>query len=169
MNYCKKCGSVIPDGQTQCPNCIPEKNIDIENKLREAGNYVKNTATNILADCPDHTHTFEGYDILANRNYCILSYLSWLCVIPIFKCRSPYARFHANQGLILAIVSTILFLISGTVDFFLGNAFLLSIIPTILKILIRLVVAAYSCLGIYNAVTHKARELPLIGKFQLLK
>ena len=96
----------------------------------------------------------------------ILSYLSLLVLIPIFAApKSRFARFHANQGLILLIlevVVSVVFFILGFITGLLGIGFI-SIFLGIIHWLLNIAILALSILGIVNAAQGKAKPLPLIG------
>ena len=99
MAMCKNCGARIADNAATCPCCGAPAGTTAEDFI----NKVKN-----LNNTSDHTHTFYPPDVQANKLMAVLSYLSWLVLIPIFAAKdSPYARFHVNQGLILAITEII--------------------------------------------------------------
>ena len=91
-------------------------------------------------------------------------------VIPIFAAKeSKFARFHANQGLVLFIASVaywIMLEIIKSIIVSISTGLLL--ITTILG-LTYLVFMVLGIMGIVNAATGKAKELPIIGKFSLLK
>ena len=96
-------------------------------------------------------------DVNANKVMAILAYLGILVFIPIFAAKeSKFARFHANQGLILFICSVVIFVV--------GRIPGLSAIAWILN----LIVAVFAVLGIINAAKGEAKELPLIGKFRII-
>ncbi len=100
----------------------------------------------------------------------ILAYFGPLVLIPIFAAKqSKFARYHSNQGLVLliasilygiaySILSSIILAISWRFYFIVSIIGLVSIVITVLAII-----------GIINAATGKAKELPLIGKFKILK
>ena len=100
----------------------------------------------------------------------ILAYFGILVVIPIFAAKeSKFARFHANQGLVLFIASVaywIMLEIIKSIIVSISTGLLL--ITTILG-LTYLVFLVLGIMGIVNAATGKAKELPIIGKFSLLK
>lgn len=104
----------------------------------------------------DNIHTPE--DIEKNKTMAGLSYL--LFFLPLIACpESKYARFHANQALLL--------LIAGVV----GNV-ILGIIPVIGWILLPLFgigVLILGIIGLINGFGGKSKRLPLIGKFDILK
>ena len=97
-------------------------------------------------------------DIEKNKTMAGLAYL--LFFLPLITCpESGYAKFHANQSLLLWIVG-----VAGTV--------ILGIIPIIGWVLIPvfgLAVFALAILGLVNGFGGKAKRLPLIGKFDILK
>ena len=109
-----------------------------------------------LNNTPDTTADFSGEDIARNKGMAVLAYIGILVLIPLFAAKeSPYARYHANQGLVL-LVCGFAFWILGKILGFLGT--LGGILCFILAII-----------GIVNAVQGKAKELPVIGKVRLLK
>ncbi len=97
-------------------------------------------------------------DIEQNKTMAGLAYL--LFFLPLIACpQSRYARFHANQALILFIVA-----IAGNV--------ILGIIPIIGWLLLPFFgigVLILGIMGLINGFGGKAKELPLIGKFTILK
>ncbi|MEG6520384.1 DUF4870 domain-containing protein [Desulfotomaculum sp. 1211_IL3151] len=101
-------------------------------------------------------HTPE--DIEKNKTMAGLSYL--LFFLPLIACpESKYARFHANQSLMLLILG-----IAGNV--------ILGIIPVIGWMLLPVFgigVLALFIMGLVNGFGGKAKRLPLIGTFDILK
>lgn len=124
----------------------------------------KNNFLNSLAkDC---TAQFETEDIKTNRTYAALAYFSWLCLIPIFAApNSKFAKFHANQGLNLAILETASWIIFGI----LGIMPVIGIVFRLLNGLISLVCVCIQLIGMYHAISDKAMEYLLIGSIKLLK
>ncbi len=102
--------------------------------------------------------TFEQADIDSNKTMAGLAYLIFF--LPLIVCpQSKYAKFHANQSLILLI-----FAIMGNI--------ILGIIPIIGWILLpvfALLVFILAIMGLVNGFSGKAKRLPLIGKFDILK
>lgn len=119
-----------------------------------------------IIDTKDTTSSFGKEDIEKNKTLSILAYLSWLVLVPLFAAKdSPFARFHCNQGIVLAIAEIVVGVALG----------LLGMIPyvgwvfTILGSLVGLVCLLLAVFGIVNAANGKAKELPLVGGFKLLK
>ena len=125
-----------------------------------------NQKINEFNNTKDSTSEFDPNDIQQNKVMAILAYLSWLVLIPLFAAKeSKFARYHCNQGIMLAIAEIIVWVIFG----------ILSIIPyvgwifIVLNSLISLVCLVFAVTGIINAANGKAKELPFIGKINILK
>lgn len=103
-------------------------------------------------------NTYTPEDIEKNKSMAGLAYL--LFFLPLIACpESRYAKFHANQALLL--------LITGIV----GNV-ILGIIPVIgwmLMPIFGIGVLILGIMGLVNGFGGKAKQLPLIGKFTILK
>jgi uncharacterized membrane protein len=99
---------------------------------------------------------FEEKDIAENKIIAAIGYFGILFLIPFLaKKESPYAQFHAKQGMLL-------FFAEVAVSF-------LAIIPIIGWFLIAplgyLALLVLSVIGIINALSGKAQQLPLLGQF----
>ena len=154
MVKCNKCGADMAENAVYCPSCGAPQNSQQQN----------------IMDTPDTTSQYTRTDIESNKAMAVLSYLGILVLVPILAAKnSPFARFHANQGLVLCITA-ILYSIAYTVI----NAIVLAIswrlmfISTILGLL-GIVFTVWVIIGIINAVNGKAKELPIIGKYRILK
>lgn len=122
---------------------------------------------------PDSTAAFNPVDIQQNKFMAVLSYIGLLALIPYFGAKqSPYAQYHAKQGMNLMLVDIGV----GILSFLFG---LIKVTRTYLfyeyrvtpgwvlgiQTILYLIVLAFSILGIVNAAQGKAKELPIIGKF----
>ncbi len=116
-----------------------------------------------LNNTPDSTGAFNPNDISNNKVMAILAYFGILVLVPLLAAKeSPFARFHANQGLVLFVASIICFIIAAVLS---SISSWLGLIGTILYI----VIGVLAIIGIINAATGKAKQLPLIGGIQLIK
>lgn len=135
-----------------------EKKESIEEKL------------NALNDTADTTAEYDKVDIEQNKGMAVLAYLGILVLIPLFAAKeSKFARFHSNQGLLLciaAIAYSIVYTILSPI--IIAISWRLSIIVSLL-VLFSLVFLVLAIIGIINAANGKAKELPVIGKYKLLK
>ena len=112
---------------------------------------------------PDTTNQYDSTDIENNKVFALLSYIGFLFLIPLLAAKdSAYAKFHCNQGMILFLAEVCWNIISSILN---------AILPIlgIVCYIINLVFLALVILGIVNAVTGKAKELPVIGKYRILK
>ncbi len=191
MAYCVKCGNQIEDGINFCPACGAQQQVaqpeqapasepaptkSDEEKLQNATNTIDSTAQKI-GNTADYTDKHNKTDVEANKAMAVLSYFGFLVFIPILAAKeSPFARFHANQGLLLfvgivayTIVDIILTAIFGAI--FIRGLHLWSLY-SILVTIVNLLYIGFTVLaiiGIINALNGRARELPIIGKYRLLK
>jgi len=167
MAFCGKCGTKLDDGVRFCSNCGASTEPPREQSAQQNNQGSKFQALN---NTPDTTAAFDAQDIQNNKTMAILAYLSWLVLIPLFAAKdSKFARFHVNQGLVLAIAEIIFGVVYGILtSILLLISWRLYFLVTILG-LVWLVFLALSIIGIVNAVSGKAKELPVIGKFKLLK
>lgn len=103
-------------------------------------------------------NAFTAEDIEKGKTMAGLSYL--LFFLPLVVCpESKFGKFHANQALLL--------LIAGIV----GNV-ILGIIPIIgwmLMPIFGIGVLVLGVMGMINGFGGKAKKLPLIGKFIIIK
>lgn len=156
MKYCKSCGNPIDDNAKFCAVCGKKD----ESAERKSNGSVIDDAVNRFTNTADTTADYSVDDINDNRIMAILAYIGLLVLVPLLAAKnSPFARFHANQGLLLLILELI-------------SSFVASIIPWIgwlVGALLSVLCFALFILGLINAVKGNAKELPLIGKFRILK
>lgn len=101
------------------------------------------------------TTTSSQKDIEENKLMAVLGYLGLLLLIPLLaKKDSPYAQFHAKQGLVLAIA----YIASGII-------MVVPVIGWIAGSLAMLGCFILWIMGVVNAISGKMTELPLIGKY----
>lgn len=124
----------------------------------------------VINNTADTTAEFEQQDIEKNKFMAILAYFGILVLIPIFVAKdSKFARFHANQGLVLCIAAVLYSvaysILSGLIVAISWRLYwLVSIVG-----LLGLIFLVWFVLGIINAAGGRAKELPFIGHFRLLK
>lgn len=91
-------------------------------------------------------------DIEENKAMAAIGYISILCFVPLLmKKDSPYAQFHAKQGLALFVIEVASFVLSWTV--------ILSPISTVISFVCLLV----SFYGIYIALNGQEQKIPGIS------
>ncbi len=180
MAFCSKCGTQLNEGQKFCPSCgapveapVKEQTEAREQQAQPADTAAKNDFTAKIAglnNTADTTSEYDAQDIQNNKAMAILAYLSWLVLIPLFAAKeSKFARFHCNQGLVLAITE-IIYVIAYEIlsAVILAISWRLVFLVSIIGI-VGIVFAVVSIIGIVNAANGKAKELPIIGKIKILK
>lgn len=89
----------------------------------------------------------------------IVSYLTWVGWLVAFLAGDKEgAKFHLNQSLCLNLVALVNSVIAC-----------IPFIGTIISLIVGLVVFVFWCMGFYYAIIDVEKEVPLIGKIQLLK
>lgn len=124
-----------------------EKAEDAKEKAEEAFEKVK-------SEIDDVTGEIDPEDIKKNKIYAVLAYLGVLVLIPIILAKdSKFAKFHANQGLVLFLIEIVIGLV----------------LKKGLCAIIEAVIFVFAIIGIIYAIQGKAKELPVIGNIKILK
>lgn len=158
----------LKEGVRFCPGCGTP--VEEPAQTAQQNSTSKENSFAAAFNTADTTAQYDPADVEKNKAMGVLAYLSWLVLIPIFAAKdSRFARFHANQGLVLFIASAIF----GVARWILSEI-LLAIswrlyFVTIIISLFGLVFLALAIIGIVNAATGKAIELPVIGQIRILK
>lgn len=115
----------------------------------------------------DFTGMFDTNDINQNKAVSAVAYIPLLFLIPLLAAgNSSFARFHANQGLILTIFTGICAVVTKLIGFIIGWIPVIGwLIDKVVMSVLGIAVIAYIVIGIINAVQGKAKKLPLIGDF----
>ena len=153
MLTCKQCGTQVEDGVMNCTNCGAPIEAPVQQSqpidLSEKFNEFNNTA--------DTTSEYDAQDIEKNKVMAVLAYI--LFFIPLLAAKdSKFARFHTNQGLVLFLGGIIASVVAA-----------IPVIGWIVAPIAGLVITVLAIIGILNALNGKAKELPVIGKFKILK
>ncbi len=182
MKYCGKCGTQIEDNVKFCPGCgasaeqpaqqAQTEQLPVQNTQaspQQSQNNFNATFQN-LNNTADTTAEFDQNDINANKGMAILAYFGPLVFIPIFAAKdSKFARYHSNQGLLLLIAAVLWSIVYGILNTIIfAISWRLYFISSIIGLL-SLVFLVLFIIGILNASNGRAKELPIIGKFKLLK
>ena len=147
MAYCQKCGAHAEEGRKYCPEC----GAAMEEHVGRP------------ADTADS-------DAQQNRAMGILAYISLLVLVPIFAARdSKFARFHANQGLVLAVIEVAYWIICAIINAVIYSiSWRLGFISVILS-LVNILFTVLAVMGIVNAARGQMKPLPVIGGIKILK
>ena len=116
--------------------------------------------------------TPEQEELKGKKFTACLAYLFWFAVIPmIYSSESKFIKYHANQGLVLAVVETIYLLMMVAVSKILWSyspATSLLVETTMLMCFVG-VFGMLSLIGIFNVIRGKEKPIPTFGRIKLWK
>ena len=96
-------------------------------------------------------------DAEENKVFAILAYIGILVLVPILAApNSKFARYHANQGLILLIVGVVLSIVGALLN-------LIPVVGWVFMLLFEVAWLILAILGIVNAAKGEEKPLPVIG------
>lgn len=109
-----------------------------------------------MQDLPNHS--FDPSDIQNNKGMAIVAYI--LFFVPLLAApNSPFAKYHANQGLTLFLTCVACNIVLGFIP----------ILGWILLPFANLACLVLAVIGIASAAQGGAKPLPIIGKYTLIK
>jgi len=98
-------------------------------------------------------------DIEDNKAIAAIGYLSILCLIPLLMAKdSPFAQFHAKQGLVLFIAEVVVFFLNG----------FLALIPFIgwfAMVVLNIALLLLALAGLIKAYNGEKWEMPILGAY----
>jgi uncharacterized membrane protein len=98
-------------------------------------------------------------DIEKNKVFGILAYIGILFLVPLLAAPdSKFAKFHANQGLILFLAAIAV-----------NVVWIVPILGWIVGFFGWIAVLVLAVMGIVNAASGKMEKLPIIGDIELIK
>ena len=128
--------------------------------FHQRGGYIMKTD---FMNTPDTTSYFDKQDIESNKVMALLCYIGILWLIPMLAAKdSKFAQYHVNQGIVLTLGSLVVSV----------ACFIIVLIPIlgwIVAPIAGLIPTAMMILGIVNVCQGKAKELPFIGSYRILK
>jgi uncharacterized membrane protein/uncharacterized protein YjbJ (UPF0337 family) len=118
----------------------------------------QSTVEDIKKEIDDYSDQMDPDDVSKNRLMAILAYIGPLVLVPIIMAKdSKFAKFHSNQGLVLFLLILVCSCLSG-----------LKVIGWLFS-LCSIVLGILAVVGIIYAAQGKAKELPVIGNWTILK
>ncbi len=181
MAHCTNCGTQIEAGSRFCPSCGAAAPQSAPNPYQSSQSAYQSASSGyqgapntyqppVMRDSSDST------DAQNNKVMGVLAYLGILVLVSIFAAKeSRFARFHANQGLVLliaelgfGIIYSIVTSILANLLFSTGSFGVWGVLSTLLSLL-SLVFLVLAIIGIINALNGKKKELPITGKITILK
>lgn len=181
MSFCSKCGAQIDDAGNFCPSCGAKVERPGQGADAQRSNPGFEETVRGLNDTPDTTAEYDQADIASNKWMAMLAYLGPLVFIPMFASKeSRYAQYHVKQGvnmfvvwILNLIVCSLLSLIKvGRYIYIFGVPRYVEVTPwpiSLITGLLTLVVVIFEIIGIVNALSGKAKQLPIIGGISIMK
>ncbi|MBQ8599881.1 MAG: zinc ribbon domain-containing protein [Clostridia bacterium] len=155
MAFCRNCGKEVNDTDKFCPYCGVDMTAEATPKAEPK------IDVNKIMDTPEVE--VDAQDASDNKIMAVLAYIGILVLIPILAApKSPFARYHSNQGLVLWITEIICGVVGGIISE-------IPVLGGLISFALSIATLALTIIGIVNAVNGKAKELPVIGKFKILK
>ena len=147
-----------PERKEEFNQKVQEVKDDVKEAYEKASIKAQEKVNEIKEEIDDYTADQDPEDVKKNKLMAVLAYIGILVIIPIICAKdSKFAKFHANQGLILFILAVICSALAK-----------LKIIGWIFG-LVDLVVVILAIVGIVYAIQGKAKELPVVGNWTILK
>ena len=174
---CPKCDFEVTTKVNFCPYCghdlskpyESEEFINAEIKEEKVEEEVKEEKVHTSASYDYDDNMYDMKDIEENKVFAFFSYLGFLFIIPLIaRPDSRFCKFHVNQGIILCITEAIVGALCAALELAMVTASLVSVIE-LMTTALDILTACLAIYGIVNALTGKAKELPVIGKFRILK
>lgn len=120
-------------------------------------------------DSAKTSEIYDEEDIKQNKTMAGLAYI--LFFLPLIVCKdSRFGRFHANQGLLLLILSVAGYIAISIVTTILATiTWRLFGFITLLYSIYGLFIMAVAIYGLVNGLNGKVKELPVIGKYRIIQ
>lgn len=144
---------------------VKDKAQDVFNDAKEgaaaafatAKEKAQSTVEDIKKEIDDYSDEMDADDVNKNKLMAVLAYIGPLVIIPILVAKdSKFAKFHANQGLILFLIALVCSLLTK-----------LKVIGWLFSVC-GAVVFILAVVGIIYACQGKAKELPVVGNWKIL-
>ena len=150
-------------------NEIKDKKKDYADKTIETVEKIINTK-NVSND-------FTPDDVLKFKTDALISYIPFVSIYYIITSkykRSNFLHFHTSQGLNITICTIIVFFVTKILCsvFAVDGGFDREFVPGIIEFvcyLLYVLLAFFVGFGVINTTNNQSKELPLIGKYRLLK
>lgn len=140
--FCQKCGTAIPENDRYCPTC---------------GEPVPGVKTPSVSD---HTAMFAPEDIARSKVLSALCYFNFIFIIIalLLEPDSKFLRYHINQSIVLYIF-TMIAALTAIVPFI---GWITATVGSIMAIV-------FTVMGIIRAMNGEAKDLPIVGKYSVVK
>lgn len=152
MKFCPNCHLTYDDTANVCGQCGTPL-VEIPAQAQQAA-----------VDPTDHTAEFDPRDISDNKVFAMLPYLmSFVGIIIALLAApsSPYTMFHVRQALKIKVTEILLGIICVVLAF--------TIIVPIAAVVCYIILFVVQIICFFRVCGGKAKEVPIINKFDFLK
>ena len=114
--------------------------------------------------------TPDAADVDKNKIFAVLAYLGILVLVPLLAAKeSRFARYHANQGVVLCLAAIVCWVAAFILSFILAFVPFLRFLGCFIWLPVWGGILVLMVMGIINAAGGQCKPLPLIGQFKLIK
>jgi uncharacterized membrane protein len=114
--------------------------------------------------------TPDPADVDKNKIFAVLAYLGILVLVPLLAAKeSRFARYHANQGVVLILTWIVCCVAAFILSFMLAFVPFLRFLGCFIWLPVWIGMLVLMIMGIINAANGQCKPLPLIGQFKLIK
>ena len=154
----KEAEQVAEDRKEEFKQKVEEMKSDVKEAYESVKEKTQSAFDDIKKEIDDYSDEMDADDVSRNKLMAVLAYIGPLVIVPLLVAKdSKFAKFHTNQGLILFLVAIVCSLLAK-----------LKVIGWLFSVC-GAVVFILAVVGIIYACQGKAKELPVVGNWQILK
>lgn len=172
MKICSNCGAQLMGNANYCPSCGNAVSTETDTQSDTTQQFQQDVYQGsgelvmMAQDIAGVTADFDPIDIEKNKTMGGLAY--FIFFLPLIACPdSKYARFHANQSLLLLVLGLAARVVTSLVRAILPWPLIL--ISPIFSFILFTAIIIIGIRGLINGFSGKVKELPIIGKYRLIK
>ncbi len=112
-----------------------------------------------MSEAPQEAPQTDNKDVEDNKVIAAIGYLWILCLIPLLgKKDSKFAQFHGKQGLVLTVISVILWVVGFVLMF-------IPVIGWLILFVAWITLIVLAVMGIIKALNGEYWEMPVLGEY----
>lgn len=170
MAFCRYCGQPLEEGSRFCGSC----GANVENGAGVGAGGAGQAQSAETPYTPLNDGEYDPNDIANTKVVCAISYIGILFFIPLLAYpNSRFAKFHANQALVVFLFSIAIRIVFGVGT---GIWWAIPFLPDFVEnfggwvfdLAEWALPFAAGVYGFVNALNGKAKEIPIIGKINLV-
>ena len=156
----------------------PKEEVSVVTPIVERRDIADKTidAVEDFIDTKDHHKEFNSEEVKKYKTASIISYIPLVCLYYIATNKykeSNYLKFHVNQGVTITLGFVIIFFVDKILSsIFSSGSLVINNTPGLISIMLYIlyfVLLLAMFFGIINTANGLSKEIPIIGKFKLIK